>query len=61
MFNEDVLKEFLLYCKLRKISERTMKGYRIFKHAVAIFLKGKSVLSDCNSLMGEAVCGIVGN
>ncbi len=28
MLLEDVLKEFLFDCKLRKLSERTMKGYR---------------------------------
>lgn len=28
MFNEDVLKEFLFDCKLRKLSDRTLKGYR---------------------------------
>lgn len=28
MLNEDVLKEFLFECKIRKLSERTIKGYR---------------------------------
>ena len=28
MFLEDVLKEFLFDCRLRKLSERTLKGYR---------------------------------
>ena len=28
MFNNDVLKEFVFECKLRKLSERTIKSYR---------------------------------
>jgi len=28
MFNEDVLKEFLFDCKIRKLSDRTIKGYK---------------------------------
>ena len=27
MYLEDVLKEFLFDCKLRRLSERTLKGY----------------------------------
>ncbi len=28
MLNQDVLKEFLFDCQMRKLSERTIKGYK---------------------------------
>lgn len=39
MLLEDVLKEFLFDCRLRKLSERTMKGYKNNNLLLLTFLK----------------------
>lgn len=39
MLLEDVLKEFLFDCRLRKLSERTMKGYKNNNLLLLTYLK----------------------
>ena len=41
MFNNDVLKEFLFDCQMRKLSERALKGYRNNNLALFRFIENE--------------------
>ncbi|WP_238483792.1 phage integrase SAM-like domain-containing protein [Anaerosporobacter faecicola] len=41
MLLEDVLKEFIFDCKLRKLSDRTIKSYQNNNRAVIRFIKNE--------------------
>ena len=54
MLNEDVLKEFIYDCELRKLSKKTIKGYRNNNLRMFQFLLSEyqvSELEDVNHLM----------
>ncbi len=39
MLNQDVLKEFIFDCKMRKLSDRTIKGYRNNNRKMMYFIE----------------------
>jgi len=39
MLNEDIIKEFLFDCRMRKLSDRTLKGYKNNNLALMRFIK----------------------
>ncbi len=41
MLNKDVLKEFIFDCRLRKLSERTIKNYRNNNKKMMHFIKNE--------------------
>jgi len=56
MINEDVLKEFIFDCRIRKLSERTIKSYRNNNLALFRFIEqeyGVTEVEEINFLIRQ--------
>lgn len=55
MKNEDVLKEFLFDCTMRKLSERTLKGYKNNNLGLFRFLKNEYQMTELEEIHHKAI------
>lgn len=59
MLNEDVLKEFLFDCKMRKLSERTIKSYRNNNLRFYKFLESEYQITELEETYSSTIKGYV--
>ncbi|MBQ8814037.1 MAG: tyrosine-type recombinase/integrase [Lachnospiraceae bacterium] len=59
MFNEDVLKEFIFHCRMKKYSERTLKGYKNNNLALFRFIKNEYGIATLEDTHYQAVQGYI--
>lgn len=59
MFNEDVLKEFIFDCKMRKLSDRTIKSYRNNNLAMMKFIVNEYGIVELKETNHVAIKGYI--
>ena len=59
MFNEDVLKEFIYDCRLRKLSDRTIKSYQNNNLALFRFLKQEYDVLELEQMNHQIIKGYI--
>ncbi len=59
MYNEDVLKEFIFHCRMKKYSERTLKGYKNNNLALFRFIKNEYGIEKLEETHHQAVQGYI--
>lgn len=59
MLNEDVIKEFLFDCRMRKLSERTIKGYKNNNLAMFKFVKQEYGITELEETNHIAIKGYI--
>lgn len=59
MFNEDVLKEFIFDCRIRKLSERTIKSYRNNNMALFRFINQGYDITEVEETTFQMVNGYI--
>ncbi len=55
MLNEDVLREFIFDCTIRKLSKRTIDGYRNANLRLFNFLKGEFGITELEETHHQAI------
>ena len=55
MLLEDVLEEFIFDCKLRRLSEKTIKGYRNNNLRFFTFIKKEYDIDDLGKIQGNVI------
>lgn len=59
MLNEDVLKEFIFDCRLRKLSERTIKSYRNNNKKMMHFIKSEYQVTELEETYYQHIQGYI--
>lgn len=59
MLNEDIIKEFLFDCRMRKLSERTLKGYKNNNLAMMRFIKQEYNILELEETNHIAIRGYI--
>lgn len=59
MFYEDVLKEFLFDCTMKKYSERTLKGYKNNNLGLFRFLEREYGMKELENTPHQAIQGYI--
>ncbi len=59
MFNGDVLKEFIFDCRIRKLSERTIKSYRNNNLALFRFIKQEYGVTEVEEINFQMINGYI--
>lgn len=59
MLNEDALKEFIFDCRLRKLSERTIKGYRNNNKKMLCFLRQEYQVVEVEEVYYQHIQGYI--
>lgn len=59
MLNQDVLQEFIFDCKMRKLSERTIKGYRNNNLRLMRYLESQYQITELEETHYQAVQGYI--
>ncbi len=59
MLNEDILKEFIFDCRMRKLSERTIKGYKNNNLAMLKFISSEYNLTELEDTNHIAIKGYI--
>lgn len=60
MLNEDVLKEFIFDCQLRKLSKRTISGYKNSNLRMMKFIKEEYGITELEETHHQAIKGYIG-
>jgi hypothetical protein len=55
MLNQDILKEFIFDCQMRKLSERTIKGYKNNNLKMLHFISTNEILNTTKKIHDEEV------